>query len=45
MFYFRLKSFNLIKWHNNVVIMIEKSYFGNLTRSHSRSLVAIRGHS
>ena len=26
MFYFRLKSFNLIKWRNNDVIIIEKSY-------------------
>ena len=39
MFYLRLKSFNLIKWRNNDVIIIENSYFGEF------SLVVIRGHS
>ena len=31
MFYFRLKSFNFIKWLNNDVIIIEKSCFGELS--------------
>ena len=36
---FRLKSFNLTKWRNNDVIIIEKSYFGELL------LVVTHGHS
>ena len=48
MFYFRLKSFNFIKWLNNDVIIIEKSCCNELslvvTRGHSWSLVP-RGHS
>ena len=31
MFYFRLKSFNFIKWLNNDVIIIEKSCFNELS--------------
>ena len=39
MFYFRLKSFNFIKWLDNDVIITEKSCFGEL------SLVVTRAHS